>query len=78
MNVVVRLAVGLIRVYQKCLSPLLGRHCRFYPSCSEYAAQVITEWGFFRGLGLTVKRLLKCGPWHEGGYDPPPRRCSPQ
>ncbi|MDR1875878.1 MAG: membrane protein insertion efficiency factor YidD [Synergistaceae bacterium] len=68
------LAIGLIRAYQTCISPLLGARCRFYPSCSQYAVGAMTEWGFFRGVWLTTKRLLKCGPWHEGGYDPPPRR----
>lgn len=68
------LAILLIRGYQAFLSPLLGDRCRFYPSCSQYAADVLREWGFLRGSWLTAKRLLKCGPWHEGGYDPPPRR----
>ncbi|MDR3229926.1 MAG: membrane protein insertion efficiency factor YidD [Synergistaceae bacterium] len=76
-NLAARLAVGLVRVYQRCVSPLLGVRCRFYPSCSQYAILVITEWGFFRGVWLTAKRLLKCGPWHEGGYDPPPGKRIP-
>ena len=66
--------VMLIRGYQIFLSPLLGRNCRFYPTCSQYALEVFREWGFFRGAWLTARRILKCGPWHEGGYDPPPRR----
>lgn len=66
------LAVLLIRGYQRFISPLLGAHCRFYPSCSQYALMVFQEWGFFRGAWLTLRRLLKCGPWHEGGFDPPP------
>lgn len=73
-NYVVEFAVCLIRGYQKCISPLLGARCRFYPSCSQYAILSMTEWGFFRGAWLTVKRLVKCGPWHEGGYDPPPQK----
>ncbi|MDO4786986.1 MAG: membrane protein insertion efficiency factor YidD [Fretibacterium sp.] len=64
----------LIRGYQRFVSPLLGDRCRFYPSCSQYALLAFREWGFFRGLWLTLRRLLKCGPWHEGGFDPPPRR----
>ncbi|MDR1742104.1 MAG: membrane protein insertion efficiency factor YidD [Synergistaceae bacterium] len=71
-----RAAVGalilLIRVYQVCVSPLLGSRCRFYPSCSEYAAVALREHGLFAGLRLAVLRLLRCGPWHEGGYDPVP------
>lgn len=66
------LAVKLIRFYQVCISPFLGAHCRFYPSCSQYALIVFQEWGFCKGAWLTLKRLLKCGPWHDGGYDPPP------
>ncbi|MCR5347776.1 MAG: membrane protein insertion efficiency factor YidD [Fretibacterium sp.] len=68
------LAVVLIRGYQIFISPLLGARCRFQPTCSQYAIAVFREWGFFRGSWLTMKRLLKCGPWHEGGYDPPPLR----
>jgi len=72
MNVAVRVSILLLRGYQKCISPLLGTRCRFYPSCSQYAILAMTEWGFFKGAWLTVKRLVRCGPWHEGGYDPPP------
>ncbi|MDR2136764.1 MAG: membrane protein insertion efficiency factor YidD [Synergistaceae bacterium] len=73
-NVVVGGIVCLIRGYQKFISPLLGVRCRFYPSCSQYAIIALTEWGVFKGLWLTIKRLARCGPWHEGGYDPPPRK----
>ncbi|MBQ7263612.1 MAG: membrane protein insertion efficiency factor YidD [Synergistaceae bacterium] len=68
------LAISLIRGYQIFISPLLGANCRFYPSCSQYALAVFREWGFLRGAWLTVGRLLRCGPWHDGGYDPPPLR----
>ncbi|MDR1621219.1 MAG: membrane protein insertion efficiency factor YidD [Synergistaceae bacterium] len=71
-NLAVRLSVFFIRGYQKFISPWLGARCRFYPTCSQYAVLALTEWGFFKGLWLTVKRLARCGPWHEGGYDPPP------
>lgn len=69
-----RLAVILIRAYQIILSPYLGRNCRFYPTCSNYAIAVYQEWGFLRGTLLTIKRLLKCGVWNPGGYDPPPTK----
>ncbi len=71
-----RVFVMAIRVYQRGISPLLPRRCRFYPSCSEYAAQAILTHGVVRGGWLSLKRILKCGPWHPGGYDPvpPPRR----
>lgn len=67
-----RTIIASIRCYQFCVSPLLGRNCRFYPSCSCYSEQAIREWGVLKGLGLTIKRLLKCHPWHAGGLDPVP------
>lgn len=57
-----------IKSYQWCISPLLGKSCRFYPSCSEYALQALRVYGC-KGIWLTIKRLLKCGPWHPGGID---------
>ena len=60
----------LIRIYQKCISPLLGDHCRFYPSCSQYAHDAITEHAIPRALYLTVRRLLRCHPFNPGGIDP--------
>lgn len=66
------LALGLIRTYQWCIRPFLGENCRFYPSCSNYAAEAVESHGFFFGLWLAVKRILKCGPWHPGGHDPVP------
>jgi putative membrane protein insertion efficiency factor len=68
------LFLGLIRLYQLCISPLLGANCRFYPSCSCYAAQAIKDHGAWAGSWLTFKRLIKCGPWHTGGYDAPPEK----
>ena len=64
----------LVRGYQVLISPLLGRNCRFYPTCSQYALIALRDWGLFRGGWLTLRRLLRCGPWSEGGYDPPPKR----
>ncbi len=66
------LAVFLIRVYQWTISPLLGPNCRFYPSCSQYAAEAIGRFGLLRGAWLAVKRIGRCNPWHPGGYDPVP------
>ncbi len=68
------LLVGLVRIYQIAISPLLGNNCRFYPSCSSYMIQAIEEHGILKGLWLGTVRLLKCGPWHEGGMDPVPER----
>jgi putative membrane protein insertion efficiency factor len=63
---------ALIRAYQLVLSPWLGHHCRFHPTCSQYALEAIETYGALRGSHLAIKRLLKCHPWHEGGPDPVP------
>ncbi|MEZ4448587.1 MAG: membrane protein insertion efficiency factor YidD [Nannocystaceae bacterium] len=70
------LAIGLIRVYQRLISPLLGPACRFYPSCSAYACECIGLHGFLRGGWLTLRRLSRCHPWSPGGVDMPPRPAS--
>ena len=67
-----RLLVGLIRAYQYALSPLRGPSCRFSPTCSDYACEALRRHGVFRGLWLGLRRLLRCHPWHPGGYDPVP------
>jgi putative membrane protein insertion efficiency factor len=64
-----KMALFLIRSYQLLLSPLLGRNCRFYPTCSDYTYQAIKKYGFFKGIFLGGKRLLKCHPFHPGGVD---------
>jgi hypothetical protein len=64
--------VLFVRAYQWLVSPLLPPSCRFYPSCSEYAAQALRRHGLLRGSSLTVKRVLRCQPWCEGGVDPVP------
>jgi putative membrane protein insertion efficiency factor len=61
-----------IRFYQLALSPLVGPACRFHPSCSQYALEAVTRFGVLRGGWLTVRRLGRCHPWHEGGFDPVP------
>lgn len=67
-----RVALILIRAYQLLLSPLFPTSCRFAPSCSQYAAEALTRYGFWRGLGLSLKRLARCHPFHPGGWDPVP------
>ncbi|MCI5667034.1 MAG: membrane protein insertion efficiency factor YidD [Spirochaetia bacterium] len=62
----------LIRAYQICISPLHRSCCRFTPSCSAYALEAIKKYGPIKGLFLSIKRILKCNPFHEGGYDPVP------
>ena len=65
-----KIPILLIKFYQKAISPFLGRRCRFYPTCSEYTKQAIEKYGLFKGVYLGIKRILKCHPFHEGGYDP--------
>ena len=65
-----RLAIGLIKAYQYAISPLLGSNCRFYPTCSSYAEEAFRRFGVLKGGYLTVLRIVKCQPFHSGGYDP--------
>lgn len=67
-----KILIWLIKGYQYLISPLLGNHCRFTPSCSHYACQALGKHGVMRGLWLTVRRVLRCHPWHTGGHDPVP------
>ena len=62
----------LIRQYQKSISPMLAPRCRFHPSCSQYAVEAIRYKGVWRGTWFALWRLLRCHPWHPGGYDPVP------
>jgi uncharacterized protein len=64
-----RIAILPIRAYQRLISPMLGSRCGFYPSCSEYAAQAIEQYGILRGLVLAGWRLLRCNPFTHGGID---------
>ena len=70
----VNLLVGLIRLYQRFISPLSGPRCRFSPSCSTYAVEALSVHGLWRGTWLAVWRLLRCHPLSAGGYDPVPDR----
>ena len=71
---VLGLLIALLRGYKRWISPLLGHHCRFIPTCSEYAMQALAVHGLFKGLLLTVWRLLRCNPFGKFGYDPVPPR----
>jgi uncharacterized protein len=64
-----RIALLMIRGYQLLISPLLGPRCRFYPTCSQYAAEAISKHGILKGALLSSKRILKCHPFHPGGVD---------
>lgn len=68
------LFMGLIRIYQKTVSPLLGEVCRYYPSCSHYGYEAMSVHGAFKGTILTAWRLLRCNPWSAGGVDEVPPR----
>ncbi|WP_207188049.1 MULTISPECIES: membrane protein insertion efficiency factor YidD [Thiorhodovibrio] len=63
---------ALIRLYQLILSPFVGRHCRYYPSCSEYASQALDRHGAVIGTGLAIWRIFRCQPWGSSGFDPVP------
>lgn len=69
-----RLLIGLIRGYKLFISPLLPPACRFQPTCSVYAIEAIERFGIFRGGWLAARRILRCHPFHPGGYDPVPSK----
>lgn len=70
-----RIILFFLRFYQICISPLLGKNCRFIPTCSSYTYEAIEIHGIIKGIYLGVKRILKCHPYHAGGYDPvPPKK----
>ncbi len=62
--------IGLIRFYQKWISPLTAGNCRYFPTCSNYTAQAIRKYGVMKGWRLGIARILRCHPFHAGGYDP--------
>lgn len=68
---VIALCAG-VKAYQQCISPLLPPSCRYYPTCSQYALESLKKYGLFKGSYLAVKRILRCHPFHKGGYDPVP------
>ncbi len=67
-----QLLIKLIKAYQYLISPLFPPACRFTPSCSHYACDALARHGVFHGTWLSIKRILRCNPWHPGGYDPVP------
>ncbi|MDR2629410.1 MAG: membrane protein insertion efficiency factor YidD [Spirochaetaceae bacterium] len=72
MIVLRNLVLVLIRFYQKLISPHFPASCRYFPTCSAYAYEAVQKYGVFRGLVLSIKRILRCHPFHPGGYDPVP------
>ncbi|MEM7533533.1 MAG: membrane protein insertion efficiency factor YidD [Chloroflexota bacterium] len=71
-SLVDRFGLGLIRFYQRFISPQLGSNCRYYPTCSHYTYEAIEKYGILSGVWMGIRRVLRCHPWHEGGYDPVP------
>ena len=64
--------IGLIKIYQLIISPIMGPKCRFTPTCSHYAAEALKKHGVFKGIWLSIKRISRCHPWGGQGYDPVP------
>lgn len=69
-----KILLFIIATYRYLISPWLGQHCRFHPSCSVYAQEAITQYGALQGSWLSIKRLARCHPFHPGGYDPVPAK----
>jgi hypothetical protein len=69
MNICVYLLIKLIKVYKFLISPLLGNSCRYFPTCSDYSIDSLKTYGLFKGLFLSLKRILSCHPWGNGGID---------
>jgi len=67
-----KIAIIVINIYISVISPFLPRSCRFTPTCSEYAREALKQFGFFKGIWLGTKRIIRCHPWNPGGYDPVP------
>ncbi|MBU0592706.1 MAG: membrane protein insertion efficiency factor YidD [Pseudomonadota bacterium] len=67
-----RILLFLVKAYQYTISPMLAPSCRYTPTCSEYAVQALKKYGASKGFWLSVKRVARCHPWHDGGYDPLP------
>jgi putative membrane protein insertion efficiency factor len=67
-----QILIALIKLYRYAISPYLAPSCRYTPTCSSYAIEAVQRFGVFRGSWMAVRRISRCHPWHEGGYDPVP------
>ena len=70
MNILTYILIKLIKCYKFLISPLLSQSCRYLPTCSEYSIEALRTYGFFKGIFLSIKRILSCHPWGRGGFDP--------
>ena len=70
MNIFTLITIKLIKVYKFFISPLFGNSCRYLQTCSEYSIEALETYGFFKGIFLSLKRILSCHPWSNGGFDP--------
>jgi len=73
-DILKKIVILPVRIYQWGISPLIGQTCRYQPTCSYYMIQAIEEWGVLRGVWLGLKRIFRCHPWGGHGYDPVPKR----
>jgi len=73
-----KILIALIKVYRFTLSPFIGQHCRFTPTCSQYATEAIEQYGSLKGSWMAARRLSKCHPFHTGGWDPVPENAGAQ
>ncbi len=71
-----KILIGIVRFYQLAISPWLGSSCRYSPTCSQYMIEAVNEWGFLKGSWMGIKRICRCHPWGDEGYDPVPPRIS--
>ena len=74
LNILNKIFIFPVRVYQTMISPLLGSNCRYTPTCSQYMIDAINEWGAFKGIWLGLKRIGRCHPWAGHGHDPVPKK----
>tara|TARA_Y100001958_G_C21099547_1_gene449969 strand:- start:417 stop:659 length:243 start_codon:yes stop_codon:yes gene_type:complete len=70
MNILTYILIKIIKFYKYLISPLLGNSCRYLPTCSDYSIEALRTFGFFKGLYLSLKRIISCNPWGDSGYDP--------
>ena len=70
MNFITQILIKIIKGYKFLISPIIGNSCRYLPTCSDYSIEALKEFGLIKGLFMTIKRILSCHPWREGGYDP--------